>query len=104
MRFNYDVKVREGGWRPLGRDGTSDRWENTWSVIPEKSAVDLFESVNNSIAANKTYGPPAAKWTRVESGGKAQCRAFGSSPTRRAVPGMAWCSLSLLPANKIGLR
>ena len=70
MRFNYDVKVREGGWRPLGRDGTSDRWENTWSVVPEKSAVDLLESVNNSIATNKTYGPPAAKWTRVESSGK----------------------------------
>jgi hypothetical protein len=70
MRFNYDVKVREGGWRPLGRDGTPDRWENTWSVVPEKSAVDLLESVNNSIATNKTYGPPAAKWTRVDSDGK----------------------------------
>jgi hypothetical protein len=39
-------------------------------VVPEKSAVDLLESVNNSIATNKTYGPPAAKWTRVDSDGK----------------------------------
>jgi putative intracellular protease/amidase len=69
LRFNYDVKVSEGGWRPLGREGDSDRWENVWAVIPEKSGAELFESVNNSIAANKTYGPPAAKWTRVEGGG-----------------------------------
>ena len=67
LRFNYDVKVREGGWRPLGREGNSDHWENTWAVIPETSATELMESVNNSIAASKTYGPPAAKWTRVEA-------------------------------------
>ena len=70
MRFNYDVKVREGGWRPLRREGNADGWENTWSVIPGKSAADLLEGVNSSIASNKTYGPPAAKWMRVESGGK----------------------------------
>jgi putative intracellular protease/amidase len=67
VRFNYDVKVREGGWRPLGREGNSDHWENTWVVIPETSATELMESVNNSIATSKTYGPPAAKWTRVEA-------------------------------------
>lgn len=67
LRFNYDVKVREGGWRPLGREGNSDHWENTWAVIPETSATELMESVNNSIATSKTYGPPAAKWTRVET-------------------------------------
>lgn len=67
MRFNYDVKVREGGWRPLGCEGTPDHWENTWAVIPETSAAELLESVNTSIAANKIYGPPAAKWTRAES-------------------------------------
>ena len=66
VRFNYDVKVREGGWRPLGREGNADRWENTWAVIPETSAFELMQSVNNSIAMNKTYGPPAAKWTRID--------------------------------------
>jgi putative intracellular protease/amidase len=67
LRFNYDVKVRAGGWRPLAREGTSDRWENTWAVVPEISAAELMESVNNSIAANRIYGPPAAKWTRAEA-------------------------------------
>jgi hypothetical protein len=74
LRFNYDVKVREGGWRPLGRDGTSDRWENTWSVVPEESAVDLLESVNNSIATNKTYGPPAANGRVWRVVGRTPCR------------------------------
>jgi hypothetical protein len=32
MRFNYDVKVAEGGWVPLSRDGNEERWENRWSV------------------------------------------------------------------------
>jgi putative intracellular protease/amidase len=68
LRFDYDVKVLEGGWRPLGRDGDSDHWENTWSVTTNTSAAELFESVNNSITANKTYGGPSRiKWTRLTS-------------------------------------
>jgi len=65
LRFNYDVKVAEGGWRPLSRSGSVDNWENSWAVTTESTATDLIEAVNNSIASNKTYGPPIAKWTRV---------------------------------------
>ncbi|MCM3904392.1 MAG: DJ-1/PfpI family protein [Pyrinomonadaceae bacterium] len=66
LRFDYDVKVLEGGWRPLGRNGDSDHWENTWSVTTNTSAAELFESVNNSIADNKTYGEPSKiRWTRL---------------------------------------
>jgi putative intracellular protease/amidase len=68
MRFNYDVKVLNGGWRPLSREGSSDRWENTWAVATETSAVELLESVNNAIANNRTYdGQPGVKWTRLGS-------------------------------------
>jgi len=65
LRFNYDVKVAEGGWRPLSRSGSVDNWENSWAVTTESTATDLLEAVNNSIASNRTYGPPIAKWTRV---------------------------------------
>ena len=65
MRFNYDVKVTEGGWKPLSRSGSVDKWENTWAVITESSANELLDQINNSIAANKTYGPPLVKWTRA---------------------------------------
>ena len=65
MRFNYDVKVVEGGWRPLSRAGSVDNWENTWAVTTESSASELLDTINNSIAANKTYGPPIVKWTRT---------------------------------------
>ena len=68
MRFNYDVKVLNGGWRPLSREGSSDRWENTWAVTTETSAVELLESVNNAIANNRTYdGQAGVKWTRLGS-------------------------------------
>ncbi len=67
MRFNYDVKVAEDGWRPLSRSGSIDKWENTWAVTTESTANELLEAINNSIAANRTYGPPAAKWTRVNA-------------------------------------
>jgi hypothetical protein len=37
-------------------------------VATEASATGILESINNSIAANKTYGAPSAvKWTRLES-------------------------------------
>jgi putative intracellular protease/amidase len=65
LRFNYDVKVAEGGWHPLSRSGSVDNWENSWAVTTESTATDLLEAVNNSIASNRTYGPPIAKWTRV---------------------------------------
>ena len=67
LRFNYDVKVVEGGWRPLNRSGSVDNWENSWAVITESTAAELLDQINNSIAANKTYGPSAAKWTRVDA-------------------------------------
>jgi putative intracellular protease/amidase len=65
LRFNYDVKVAEGGWRPLTRSGSVDNWENSWAITTESTATDLLEAVNNAIASNRTYGPPIAKWTRV---------------------------------------
>ena len=65
MRFNYDVKVADGGWKPLSRSGSVDKWENTWAVITESSANELLDQINNTIAANKTYGPPLVKWTRA---------------------------------------
>lgn len=65
LRFNYDVKVVEGGWRPLSRSGSVDNWENTWAVTTEASASELLDTINSSIAANKTYGPAIAKWTRA---------------------------------------
>ena len=67
LRFNYDVKVVEGGWRPLSRSGSVDNWENSWAVTTESTANELIEQINNSIASNRTYGPPAAKWTKVNA-------------------------------------
>jgi hypothetical protein len=37
-------------------------------VATESSAAEILDSVNNTIAANKTYGAPSAiKWTRVDN-------------------------------------
>lgn len=67
MRFNYDVKVVAGGWKSLSRAGSPDQWENRWDVLTESSATDILESVNNSIANNKTYGAPSGiKWVRAD--------------------------------------
>jgi len=65
LRFNYDVKVDAGGWRPLSRTGSVDYWENTWAVTTQSSSNELLDQINSSIGANKTYGPPIAKWNRV---------------------------------------
>jgi putative intracellular protease/amidase len=72
MRFNYDVKVLKGGWKPLDRTGGTDRWENKWAVATESSAAELLEMINTSISGNKTYGPPLVKWTRVADSRKDQ--------------------------------
>jgi putative intracellular protease/amidase len=68
MQFNYDVKVTDGGWKPLQRSGSRDEWENKWAVATESSAAEILESVNNTIAGDKTYGGPAgrAKWVRAD--------------------------------------
>lgn len=68
LRFNYDVKVLEGGWQPLSRAGSRDEWENKWNVKTESSAAELLESVNKTIASNKIYGNEAdsAKWARTD--------------------------------------
>jgi putative intracellular protease/amidase len=68
LRFNYEVKVREGGWRPLSREGNTDQWENRWLVSTDISAAEILESVNNAIAGNKTYGAPSfTKWVRLNN-------------------------------------
>ncbi|MEA2175844.1 MAG: hypothetical protein QOD00_3436 [Blastocatellia bacterium] len=67
MRFNYDVKVIDGGWQPLSRTGTTDQWENRWAVATETPAAEVLDSVNKTIENNKTYGAPSAiKWVRTD--------------------------------------
>jgi hypothetical protein len=68
MRFNYDVKVLAGGWQPLSRTGSRDQWENKWIVKTERSAAELLESVNKTIASNKVYGNESenSKWVRTD--------------------------------------
>jgi len=68
MRFNYDVKVLDGGWKPLSRTGSRDQWENKWAVKTEGSAAEIFESVNKTIDINKTYGNQSenSKWVRTD--------------------------------------
>jgi putative intracellular protease/amidase len=65
MRFNYDVKVVEGGWQPISRTGSRDQWENRWLVKTEAPASEVLESVNNTIANGKTYGSAPVKWVRL---------------------------------------
>ena len=65
LRFNYDVKVLPGGWKSLTREGDLNQWENKWLVATDLSAAQLLGEVNKTIADNKTYGPPQAKWTRA---------------------------------------
>jgi len=76
VRFNYDVKVLPGGWKSISREGGLDQWENKWLVTTDSSAGQILESVNNTIASNKTYGPPQVKWTRT--GGQSPQSSFQS--------------------------
>lgn len=76
MRFNYDVKILKGGWRPLDRSGDRERWENRWAVNTEASAAELLEMINTSIASNKTYGRPLVKWSRIADSRKDQARSL----------------------------
>lgn len=71
LRFNYDVKVLDGGWLPLSRSGSREQWENKWTVTTESSAAEILDSVNKTIASNKTYGDPSegAKWARTDADG-----------------------------------
>jgi len=68
MRFNYDVKVLDGGWQPLSRTGSRDQWENKWTVKTAGSAAELLESVNKTIASNKVYGNESenSNWIRTD--------------------------------------
>jgi putative intracellular protease/amidase len=70
LRFDYQVKVLDGGWRPLSREGTRDQWENKWLVTTDATAVEVLNSVNKSIAEGKTFGPSGQpKWNRQDSVG-----------------------------------
>ena len=59
------MKVLPGGWKSLTREGDLNQWENKWLVATDSSAAQLLGEVNKTIADNKTYGPPQAKWTRA---------------------------------------
>jgi len=63
LRFNYEVQARE--WKPLSREGSTDQWENRWLVTTNASAREILESVNNTIASDKTATPSPAKWKRL---------------------------------------
>lgn len=69
MRFNYDVKVAEGGWRPLSREGSRDQWENKWLVTTDASAAELLDVINKSIAEDRTFegSPERSKWSRLDA-------------------------------------
>ncbi|HKB65453.1 MAG TPA: DJ-1/PfpI family protein [Pyrinomonadaceae bacterium] len=68
MRFNYDLKVLDGGWKPLSRAGSRDQWENKWTVKTEGSAAEILDGVNKTIDSNKVYGNASenSKWVRSE--------------------------------------
>lgn len=68
LRFNYDVKVQDGGWKPTLRTGNADKWENTWDVTTESSATGLLETINSSISAHKIYGAPMPRWSQIPMG------------------------------------
>lgn len=63
MRFVYDVDGAES----ISREGTTERWENRWTVTSELSATQILDKVNASLAQGKTYGPPGhVKWARQD--------------------------------------
>jgi len=78
MRFNYDVKVLAGGWKPTSRVGSRDWWENKWAVATESSAAELLETVNKTIAENKTYGSQHVKWARTGGDSKSTSESLWS--------------------------
>ena len=71
LQFNYDVKVLQGGWQPVSREGNRDWWENKWTVRTDSSAAEVLASVNNTIATNKTYDKSeTAGWVRANAEAK----------------------------------
>ncbi|HVG17782.1 MAG TPA: DJ-1/PfpI family protein [Blastocatellia bacterium] len=63
MRFAYDGIEAES----LSREGGTDHWENKWLLKTEAPATEIFEVINKTLAANKTYAPTAVKWVRQDS-------------------------------------
>jgi putative intracellular protease/amidase len=64
MRFVYDGVEAES----LSREGGTDHWENKWLLKTETPAAEIFEVINKTLAANKTYVPTTIKWVRQDSG------------------------------------
>ena len=71
LQFDYDVQVKEGGWVPLARSGSTDRWANSWAVTTPSTAAQLLEDVNRSIATNRGYSTPRAQWKQLPAAGPA---------------------------------
>jgi putative intracellular protease/amidase len=89
LRFNYELKLLEGGWRPLSREGNRDWWENKWGVKTESSAAEILASVNNTIANNKTYGDnsESAKWVRTDADARSTTQSWWRFTDEK---GMTW--------------
>ncbi|MEO6393727.1 MAG: DJ-1/PfpI family protein [Pyrinomonadaceae bacterium] len=68
LRFDYDVKVVAGGWKPLSREGDRTWWENRWLVTTESTPTEVMDQINATLAAGKTYDNSSnIKWTRVDA-------------------------------------
>jgi putative intracellular protease/amidase len=63
MLFRYEFK---GKGKSLNRSGDRSSWENKWEIVSESSATELFNSINDTLANNKTYAPSKVKWTRQQ--------------------------------------
>jgi len=59
------VKVLEGGWKPLVREGTRDHWMNQWEVTTDISAAEILDSVNKTIANRKKNDIAGVKWVQL---------------------------------------
>ncbi len=63
MRFLFQGIEAES----LARQGDRDCWENKWKVSAA-SAAAILSLVDNTLANNKTYGPPSnVKWVRQDA-------------------------------------
>ena len=68
MRFAYNVESLTSSWKPLSREGGTDRWENKWLVGSNASASDILAAINGALAEGKMYDGNTLKWVTQERG------------------------------------